>query len=152
VKTVSPTRNPVFLPYRSASRPALLILREAYFGTTRFDGFAQRVGITEAVTAKQLRQLTDAGLLVKRPYRDQGSRTRHEYVLTDMGRDVLPAVLSLMQWADKYLQDGCPPLLFVEHDTGAPVHVELRSDTGHTVDLENLGVRLNPDWRRTRAR
>src|SRR5882724_9028146 len=79
------------------TRSALLILREAYFGTTRFDGFARRVGITEAIAAKQLRHLTDAGLLTKRPYREEGSRTRHEYVLTEMGRDVLPAVLGLMQ-------------------------------------------------------
>jgi DNA-binding HxlR family transcriptional regulator len=130
------------------TRSALLIMREAYFGTTRFSGFAQRIGITERIVAGQLRHLTEAGLLAKRPYRDDGGRTRDEYVLTDMGRDLLPAVLALMQWSDRYLQDGGPPLLYVEHDTGAPVQVELHSATGHTVELENLGIRLNPDWRR----
>lgn len=129
------------------TRSALLILREAYYGTTRFGGFAQRVGITERVAAKQLRHLTAAGLLTKRPYRDKGGRTRDEYVLTDMGRDLLPAILGLMQWGDKYLQHGHPPLLHVEHDTGIPVRVELRSDAGNKVELEHLGVRRNPEWR-----
>ncbi|MEO3829783.1 helix-turn-helix domain-containing protein [Actinomadura sp. B10D3] len=129
------------------TRSALLILREAYYGTTRFSDFARRIGITERVVARQLRHLTEAGLLVRRPYRDEGGRTRDEYVLTDMGRDLLPAVLSLMQWADKHLQEE-PPLLHVEHETGAPVRVELRSETGHEVDLENLGIRRNPVWRR----
>ncbi len=131
------------------TRSALLILREAYYGTTRFSGFAQRVGITERIAARQLRHLTETGLLAKRPYRDEGGRTRDEYVLTDMGRDLLPAVLALMQWADRHLQDGRPPLLYVEHDTGASAQVELRSsDTGRKIELENLGVRLNPAWRK----
>ncbi|WP_214322833.1 winged helix-turn-helix transcriptional regulator [Nonomuraea sediminis] len=130
------------------TKSALLILREAFYGTTRFSAFAQRVGITQTVAARQLRHLTEAGLLNKQPYRDEGGRTRDEYVLTDMGRDLLPVVLGLMQWADKYLQDGGPPLLYVDHDTGSPARVELRSDAGDPIELEELGVRLNPAWRR----
>ncbi|MFI6316510.1 winged helix-turn-helix transcriptional regulator [Nonomuraea sp. NPDC050556] len=126
------------------TRSTLLILREAFYGTTRFSGFVDRVGITDRVAAEQLRRLTDAGLLSKQPYREGDSRTRYEYVLTDMGRDLLPAVLALIQWGDKYLQDGHPAILHVEHGTGAPVQVELRSDTGARLDLEQVGVRRNP--------
>jgi DNA-binding HxlR family transcriptional regulator len=127
------------------TRSAVLILREAYYGTRRFDGFAARVGITDAAAAGQLRKLTEAGLLTKQPYREEGRRTRHEYVLTDMGRDLLPAVLALMQWGDTYLQPGPPPLLLVEESNGAPVRVQVRSDVGNEIALEELGVRLNPD-------
>src|SRR3954462_5285654 len=67
------------------TRSALLLMREAYYGTRRFDDFAERVGITEAVAASRLRELVDAGLLERRPYREAGQRTRHEYVLTPMG-------------------------------------------------------------------
>jgi DNA-binding HxlR family transcriptional regulator len=135
------------------TRSAILILREAYYGTTRFDGFAARVGITDAAASGQLRRLTEAGLLTKRPYREEGKRTRHEYVLTDMGRDLLPAVLALMQWGDAYLQPGPAPLLLVEESSGAPVRVQVRSDAGNEIALEELGVRLNPDYtNRRRAR
>ncbi|MCX4096373.1 winged helix-turn-helix transcriptional regulator [Nocardia sp. alder85J] len=130
------------------TRSAILILREAMYGTTRFDGFAGRVGITDAAAATALRKLTEAGLLRKQPYREEGKRTRHEYVLTDCGRDALPVVLALWQWGDKYLQDGVPPLERVEHDTGAPVHLELHSADGAEVPLENVRVRLNRSWRR----
>ncbi|WP_198654052.1 winged helix-turn-helix transcriptional regulator [Nocardia aurea] len=130
------------------TRSAILILREAYYGTRRFEGFASRVGITDAAAAAQLRKLTDAGLFVKRPYREEGKRTRHEYVLTHMGRDLLPALLALMQWGDAYLQPGPAPLLLVEEATGAPVRVEVRSSTGKEVELEKLGVRLNEDYAR----
>ncbi|MFI9405414.1 winged helix-turn-helix transcriptional regulator [Nocardia sp. NPDC052316] len=128
------------------TRSAILILREAYYGTTRFDGFAQRIGITDAAAATQLRRLTEAGLLAKQPYREEGKRTRHEYVLTPKGRDLLPVVLALMQWGDTYLQPGPPPLLLVEESTGAPVRVQVRSDDGNEITLDQLGVRLNPDY------
>lgn len=124
------------------TRSAILLMREAYYGTTRFDDFAARVGITEAVAASRLRELTAAGLLERQPYREPGQRTRHEYVLTQMGRDLLPAVLALMQWGDKYLQDGRGgPLALLEDGTDEPVRVELRSNSGRALELEDLRIR-----------
>ncbi|WP_439679788.1 winged helix-turn-helix transcriptional regulator [Embleya sp. MST-111070] len=129
------------------TRSALLILREACYGTTRFSGFADRIGITDRAAAQQLRRLTEAGLLAKRPYREDGGRTRDEYVLTDMGRELFPVIVALMQWGDRYLQDGTAPLHYVDHETGVPVHVELRTETGDTLELEQVGIRRNPAWR-----
>ncbi|WP_437126489.1 winged helix-turn-helix transcriptional regulator [Nocardia mangyaensis] len=132
------------------TRSAMLILREAYYGTRRFDGFARRVGITDAAAAGQLRKLTEAGLLEKQPYQEEGKRTRNEYVLTQMGRDLLPAVVALWQWGDKYLQPGPPPLLRVDADTDTPVTVDLRTPDGTEVPLERLKVRVNKDYLRAR--
>ncbi|WP_228824667.1 winged helix-turn-helix transcriptional regulator [Nocardia blacklockiae] len=134
------------------TRSALLILRETIYGTTRFDGFAARVGITDAAASAALRKLTASGLLRKQPYQEEGKRTRSEYVLTDKGRDLLPVVLALWQWGDKYLQDGEPPLERLEDSTGAPVRVEIRSAAGNEVPLENLRIRLNRKWRGLRKR
>ncbi|SUA40823.1 Uncharacterized HTH-type transcriptional regulator yybR [Nocardia africana] len=130
------------------ARSAMLILRESIYGTTRFDGFAARVGITDAAAAAALRKLTDAGLLRKQPYREEGKRTRNEYVLTDMGRDLVPAIFALWQWGDKYLQGGVPPLERVEDTTGEPVRVELRGAGGGEIGLEDIRIRVNKDWRR----
>lgn len=58
------------------------MLREAFYGTRRFDELARRVGITDAAAATRLRQLVDRGLLERRPYREPGQRTRQEYRLT----------------------------------------------------------------------
>ena len=43
------------------TKSAMLILREAYYGTTRFDDFARRVGITKAATSARLAELVDLG-------------------------------------------------------------------------------------------
>src|SRR6266568_2527399 len=67
------------------TRSAMLIMREAFYGARRFDEFARRVGVTDAVAAERLRELVAAGLLEKRPYKEPGQRTREEYRLTTMG-------------------------------------------------------------------
>src|SRR3954468_11765325 len=86
-----------------STRSAMLLLREAHYGARRFDEFVTRVGVTEAVAAARLRELTAAGMLRREPYREPGQRTRHEYVLTDKGRDFFPALMALAQWGDKYV-------------------------------------------------
>jgi DNA-binding HxlR family transcriptional regulator len=125
------------------SRSAMQILREAFYGTTRFDDFADRVGITEAVAAGRLKSLVAEGILEKQPYREPGQRTRYEYVLTAKGRDLLPAVLALQQWGDQYLQDDDGPLDVVD-SAGTPVRVEVVGTEREQLELEDLRVRANP--------
>ncbi|RVW02703.1 winged helix-turn-helix transcriptional regulator [Rhodococcus xishaensis] len=136
------------------TRSAVLILREAYCGTTRFDDFARRVGITEAVAASRLRELTAEGLFERRPYKEPGQRTRYEYVLTDKGRDLHPAVLALMQWGDKYLQGKRgAPIGMSDAASGEPVRVEVRSPD-REVPLSELRLTANftaEDVRRQRG-
>src|ERR1700727_3557515 len=67
------------------TRSSFLLLREAFYGTTRFDDFAQRVGLSEPATAARLRELVDNGLLEREDYREPGQRTRQQYVLTEKG-------------------------------------------------------------------
>lgn len=123
------------------TRSAMLIMREAYYGTTRFDDFAGRVGITEAVAAARLRELTDAGLLARHPYREPGQRTRFEYRLTDKGRDLMPVVLGLFDWGAKHVLPGGRARLTLTHDEcGAPVEVAVRCAQGHAVPLDQLVV------------
>jgi len=131
----------------------MLLMREAYYGTTRFDDFAARVGITEAVAAARLRELTEGGLLRREPYRDPGQRTRHEYRLTPMGRDFAVVVLGLFEWGSKYLfadGDGAAPVRLRHTDCGTPVHVALTCDHGEDVSLNEITV--EPRRRRRTAK
>lgn len=123
------------------TRSAMLIMREAYYGTTRFDDFATRVGITEAVAAARLRELTEDGLLERRPYRDPGQRTRSEYRLTAKGADLLPIVLGLFEWGAKHVSPhGRAPVELSHADCGARVHVQVRCEREHDVPLDRLVV------------
>src|SRR5215831_14630163 len=85
-----------------ARRSTFLLLREASYGTRRYDDFVRRTGLTESVTAAQLRNLVSEGLLARQPYREPGQRQRFEYELTEAGHDLVPILLALGDWGDKH--------------------------------------------------
>jgi len=116
------------------SRPALLLLRETFYGVSRFDQLWRRVGITEAVAAQRLRELVAAGVLEKQPYREPGQRTRFEYVLTPAGHDLMPVVLGLLQWGAAHAPQGDAPVVMTHVDCGAEVRAAVRCTAGHDVD------------------
>jgi DNA-binding HxlR family transcriptional regulator len=122
------------------TRSAFLILREAFYGTTRFDDFAQRVGISEPVVASRLRELVDHGLLEREDYREPGQRTRQRYRLTEKGADLFPALVALMQWGDRWLDDRGGPVELRHRGCGKRVALELRCGSGHTVSPEELDL------------
>lgn len=123
------------------TRSAILILREAFYGATRFDQFSRRVGITDAVASTRLRELTEAGIFTKVPYRETGQRERFEYQLTDKGRDLFPVVMSLMQWGNDHLQpDGAP--LAVTDTEHTPVRVGVVAGDTPLLTPEDVAVRV----------
>jgi DNA-binding HxlR family transcriptional regulator len=119
-------------------RSSILILREAHYGTHRFEEFVRRVEISEAVAAARLRELVDEGLLARKPYREPGQRTRDEYWLTEKGRDLYVVLVALMQWGDRWLTPDGVPVEFVHADCGEPVYAELRCAAGHRVTPREL--------------
>jgi DNA-binding HxlR family transcriptional regulator len=131
----------------TGTKSAMLIMREAFYGTTRFDDFARRVGITKAATSARLAELVEAGMLTKRPYREPGQRSRDEYVLTEAGTEFMPVVWAMFEWGRKHLDDS--RLRLTHLDCGAEASVEIRCTAGHQVPPGELGMRL---VRRPRSR
>ena len=123
-----------------STRSAFLLLREAFYGTARFDDFAERAGISEPVAAARLRELVDAGLLARQPYREPGQRARQAYRLTDKGADLFPALAALMRWGDRWLTSAGGPIGFRHRDCGEPVSVELRCAAGHRTGPGDLDL------------
>jgi DNA-binding HxlR family transcriptional regulator len=123
------------------NRTAMLLLREAFHGVTRFDRLHKRVGVTEAVAAQRLKELVAAGVLTKEPYREPGQRTRYEYVLTESGHALLPIVIGFLEWGGRYAQSDYGPSSVTHADCGAEAHVVIRCEAGHDVPEEELVVR-----------
>ncbi|MFZ1992503.1 MAG: helix-turn-helix domain-containing protein [Solirubrobacteraceae bacterium] len=120
------------------TRSAFLVLREALYGATRFEEFAQRTGLSEPVTAARLRELTGEGLLEREPYQEPGQRTRQRYRLTEKGADLLPAVVALMQWGDKWVLPAGARVEVRHQECGSAVRAELRCGHGHEVGRDAL--------------
>jgi DNA-binding HxlR family transcriptional regulator len=126
------------------NRPALLLLREAFYGVTRFDQLWRRVGVTEAVAAQRLRELVAAGVLEKQPYREPGQRTRFEYALTPAGHDLMPVVLGLLQWGAAHAPQDDAAVVMTHVDCGAEVRAAVRCTAGHDVDEADVLIGTSP--------
>lgn len=121
------------------TRSAMLLLREAFYGATRFESFVARTGLTEGTTAKKLRDLVEAGVLDTQPYQRPGERRRNEYVLTESGTDLLPAVFALLQWGNRHDPPPYPPAMR-HRDCGEPVTIAARCSAGHEVTSDQIAV------------
>ncbi len=95
----------------------LLILRDAFFGVTRFDEWQARLGVARNVLAARLRTLVDHGILQAQLYSQHPPRKN--YLLTPKGRDLRPVIMSLKAWGDRYVYgSGQEPVDFI-HACGA---------------------------------
>lgn len=117
---------------------SLMILRDAFLGLTRFGEFQQSLGIAKNILADRLERLVRGGILLR-----EGREARPVYRLTERGRDLLPALVALMQWGDRWLSNGAPPMLLSGPDGQALLPVALRTRTG-TVSPDRLDIRAGP--------
>ncbi|MGV9456442.1 winged helix-turn-helix transcriptional regulator [Streptomyces sp. NPDC003635] len=80
---------------------SLLLVRETARGHHRFDALQEELGISRKVLTERLAQLVQAEVLTRVPY--QSGPVRYEYRLTERGRGLLPVLLSMQDWADRWL-------------------------------------------------
>ena len=125
-------------------RWAILVLREAFYGTRRFDAFERNLGIAPNILSARLRRLVEHGLLERVPCAGEAAGGRHEYRLTEKGRDFFPAYLALKRWGDRWMADPAGPVVrLVDRTTGE----EIAAPVPRGVDGAPLGpedVRVLP--------
>jgi DNA-binding HxlR family transcriptional regulator len=94
-----------------------LIIRDLFLGVARFDELVEDLGISRNLLTRRLNALVDNGIVARRIYQQRPAR--HEYVLTEAGRDLVPAILALTAWGDRWAQpkEGSP-ILFVHKSCG----------------------------------
>ena len=92
-----------------------LIVRDVYLGVTRFDDIAEDLGISRNLLTRRLKHLVDKGILRQEPY--QTRPVRNDYRLTDAGMDLVPVILALTGWGDRWVQpmEGQPIRLVHRH-------------------------------------
>ncbi|MET7713296.1 winged helix-turn-helix transcriptional regulator [Streptomyces sp. NPDC005407] len=97
---------------------SLLLVRETARGRYRFDELQHELDISRKVLTERLNHLVDSGVLEKVPY--QQGPVRYEYRLTDTGRALLPVLVSMQDWADRWLLgDGTLTASADEHSAEA---------------------------------
>ncbi len=133
-------------------RWSLLIVRNAMFAEmTRFTDFQRALGIAPNVLTKRLGEFVEAGIFELRP----GAAGGHsEYVLTDKGRDLMPIVVALTEWGDRWaVPPEGPPLKYVHEGCGGRVALKLEcTRCGEQPAPTRVSVRLARWFREQRER
>lgn len=115
-------------------RWAILIIREALLGRSRFSEFREHLGVASDVLSARLSELVEAGILDVVDYREPGDRTRSRYVLTDAGHDLVPVLAAMGQWGHEHLaRPYSSGYRFVETETGEPARIGFRRTDGTSV-------------------
>jgi DNA-binding HxlR family transcriptional regulator len=116
---------------------SLLIVRDVFFGVTRFDDLARRLGVARNTLTDRLDWLCRHGVLTRVPYGDSGSR--FEYRLTEKGRDLQPVLMAMVAWGDRWgATAGNPPLVATDPH-GDPVELRIvNTRTGRRVDPDRV--------------
>ncbi|MBZ2199523.1 winged helix-turn-helix transcriptional regulator [Occultella gossypii] len=116
-------------------RWSLLIIRNAAFaGMTRFGEFRRSLGIATNVLQSRLDGFVEHGLMERRPSPEQP--TVPEYVLTDKGSDLVPALVALTAWGDRWAAPDGPPILYRHAGCGDAV--------GHHLTCTTCGLMDDP--------
>ncbi len=123
---------------------SMLIVREAFFGTRRFEGFQQNLGIARNILADRLKKLCHNNILERVPIHE-GAR-RQEYRLTGKGRDLLPTLIALTQWGDRWVfGEGAEPFLFVERASGDPIRqIQVSAQDGTPLRPREMRIAAGP--------
>ena len=110
----------------------LLILRESFYGSTRFEQFHRVLNCPRNLLSERLTKLVEEGILERSEYREPGSRARHEYRMTEKGRELTPILLALREWGDRHMADPeGPPVLARHAGCGKELRVSLVCTSGH---------------------
>jgi DNA-binding HxlR family transcriptional regulator len=118
----------------------ILILRDCYYGLSRFDEFQKSLGITPTTLTRRLNDLVDGGLLERRLYSEKPPR--YDYVLTPRGSDFRPVLLTLMTWGNKHFAPEGRSVFLADDSNGEAVDLVLiDGNTGKKINRDEHAVR-----------
>lgn len=98
---------------------SILILRDAFYGLTRFDEFQKSLDIAPNMLTRRLNALVEEGLLERHLYCEKPPR--HEYRLTQRGRDFRPVLLALLAWGNQHFAPEGASVVLLDASTGEKV-------------------------------
>lgn len=114
-----------------------MILRAAFNGLHHFEEFLGELGIARNILSNRLARLVEHRVMTRQPCSDD--RRKVEYCLTPKGVDLLPAMLALRQWGERYNQNVNPELVLVDARDGLPVaQVKIRAADGRDLSWHDL--------------
>lgn len=118
-------------------RWSFMILRAAFNGVRHFEEFQQVLGIARNILSNRLSRLVDHGIMARQVM--ASDRRKVEYQLTDKGLDLLPAMIALRQWGERW-GAGVPstPVLVDQRDGQPIAPIDIRAHDGRRLNIREM--------------
>lgn len=116
----------------------VLVLREIARGHVRFDALATELGLSRKVLTERLGRLVARGVLRRSLY--QRRPVRYEYLLTDAGLDLLPLLVAMQDWGDRWVLGDGSTVATAAEDSAEHSRVHALVGTALPPDLQLTGV------------
>jgi len=133
-------------------RWTLLILRDSFLGTKRFDKFQKQIGLSRHRLTDRLNKLVEYEILRKVPYQEKPRR--NEYQLTRKGVELYPVLMTLAKWGDNWMagSDG-PPIEYTHATCNHRMTVNLCcSECGEEINPKEVTPKVGPGLRAYQAK
>ena len=122
----------------------LLILRDVFLGSTAFSQFQKNLGIARNVLTSRLETLVAEGILERR--RTKPGVERFGYHFTERGQELVPILIALMQWGDRWIfGEDNKPLELLDRRSGMPIEkIQVLSEGGSPLSLNDISAVAGP--------
>ncbi len=122
----------------------LLVIRESFYGTTRFGDFLENTGIAKNILSNRLSLLVEEDVLRRVDIGERG--TRYEYHLTERGRSLVPVFVAINQWGNEQVfGKGHEAVHLYERSSGKKLQKLLPRDrAGNALSAEDILAKPGP--------
>ncbi len=123
-------------------RWSILLLREAFYGVTKFNDFLENTGISKQVLTDRLKHLVQLEIFELSIYKRIGVRERKEYLLTKKGKSLNIVLLAMLESGGNFIEEGKDVVKVFDKSTDEELKLKLVDSSNQVIDLKNLELKL----------
>jgi DNA-binding HxlR family transcriptional regulator len=134
-------------------RWTLLLLREFFLGSRRFEILQAHTGISSRALSDRLQRLQKLGIITPIAY--QQRPPRREYRLTDKGLELYPIIVSMTRWGDRWMRakgEPAPARLVHQHCGHVFKPVLTCAACGQVAAARDVRINIGPEMKAERIK
>ncbi|RJE45829.1 transcriptional regulator [Acinetobacter sp. JS678] len=122
----------------------ILLLREAFYGVTKFNDFLENTGISKQILSNRLKHLIQLEIFELSIYKEVGVRERKEYLLTKKGKSLNIVLLAMLESGSNFIEADKDVVKVFKKNSDDQLKLKLVDSSNQVIDLNNLELKLIP--------
>ncbi|WP_151768630.1 winged helix-turn-helix transcriptional regulator [Acinetobacter oleivorans] len=120
----------------------ILLLREAFYGVTKFNDFLENTGISKQILSNRLKHLIQLEIFELSIYKEVGVRERKEYLLTNKGKSLNIVLLAMLESGSNFIEADKDVVKVFKKNSDDQLKLKLVDSSNQIIDLNNLELKL----------